>query len=68
MGKNKAVWVALSVASAPIGVALTKTGVIGANPGTFFALGVLACLSVGGILYGLVDGPRTAREGRRIGN
>ncbi|WP_255420050.1 MULTISPECIES: hypothetical protein [unclassified Novosphingobium] len=41
---------------------------IGPNPATFFALGFLACLCLGGIAYGITEGRRTAREGRRIEN
>ncbi len=68
MRNNKGMWLALSVALGPLGVALAKAGVIGANPATFFALGFMACLCLGGIAYGIAEGRRMAREGRRIEN
>lgn len=47
-------WLGLVASLAGVsGVALGKAGVVGANPPTFFALGVLATISIGGIVYGL---------------
>lgn len=46
-------------ALAPVaGIALQKSNVFGPNPPTFFALGVLAAISIGGIILGLVTGMR----------
>lgn len=56
-------WSLLISVLAPIaGIAMAKTNVIGANPQTFFGLGVLAAISVGGIVYGLVEGARKVRD------
>jgi hypothetical protein len=68
MQRKKAAWAILPIVTGPVGVALVKAHVIGPNPGTFLALGVLAFLSVGGIIYGLIDGPRVARDRRQIRN
>jgi len=68
MCNSKGIWLAVSVALGPLGIALAKAGMIGPNPATYFALGFLACLCLGGIAYGISEGRRTAREGRKIEN
>ncbi len=68
MQRQKAAWVILPIIAGPAGVALAKAHVIGPNPGTFLALGALATLSIGGIIYGFVEGPRIARDQRQIRN
>ena len=68
MQRKKAAWAILPIVAGSVGVALAKAHIIGSNPGTFFALGVLASLSVAGITYGFIEGPRIARDRRQIRN
>ncbi len=68
MQRKKQVWAAVAVIAAPIGGALGRSHVIGPNPGTFFALGVLATLSIVGVAYGIWDARRATRSGEPIGN
>ena len=64
----KRAWAALSILTGPLGVALGRLHIIGPNPGTFLALGVLATISLGGVAYGIHDGVRVARSRDLIGN
>jgi branched-subunit amino acid ABC-type transport system permease component len=68
MQSKKAAWAILPIVAGPVGVALARMHVIGPNPGTFFALGVLASLAIGGIEYGFIEGSRAARECEQIRN
>jgi len=54
MSRKYSRWTGLIAILAPwTGIALAKAHVIGYNPQTFFGLGVLAAISVGGIIFGL---------------
>jgi hypothetical protein len=64
MQRKKQIGAVVALSAVPIGGALGRLHVIGPNPGTFFALGVLATLSVIGIAYGVWDAVRSARLGR----
>ncbi|WP_206239340.1 hypothetical protein [Novosphingobium terrae] len=56
-------WSVLSAVLPPVlGVVLGEANVIGPNPQTFFGLGVLATISVGGIIYGVSEGLRSRRS------
>ncbi len=68
MQRNKKVWALVGLAGVTIGGALGRLHLIGPNPGTLFALGVLATLAVAGILYGLWEAHRIIRSGGPIGN
>lgn len=68
MQRKKQAWAAAVVTAAPIGGAVGRLHLIGPNPGTFFALGVLATLSVFGVAYGFWDARRIVRAGEPIGN
>lgn len=68
MQRTKRGWATIAILAGPLGVSLARLHVIGPNPGTFFALGVLATLSVGGIVYGIKEGVRVARSRELIGN
>ena len=65
MDRRKQGWAVVGALAAPIGILLGKLHAIGPNPGTFFALGVLATLAVGGIIHGLREGVRMARSNSR---
>jgi hypothetical protein len=51
----------IAVLAPAAGMAMAKANVVGANPQTFFGLGVLAAISVGGIVLGLIEGARKVR-------
>ena len=67
MTRTKRAWAAVASIAAPLGAALARFHLIGPNPGTFFALGVLATLSIGGIAYGVWEGRRVAGSNEFIG-
>lgn len=68
MQRKKQVWTMVSVVAVPIGGALGRLHLIGPNPGTFFVLGIMAALSVVGIVYGIREGQRVARSREPISN
>ena len=52
----------------PVGVVIAKSHIFGPNPLTYFCLGVLATLTVGGTVYGVHEGRRIARTKSFISN
>ena len=68
MHRRKRGFVAIAVTAVSVGGALGRLDLIGPNPGTFFALGVAATLSVAGVAYGFWEARRIVRSGEPIGN
>ena len=68
MQRKKNAWVVCAIVAAPVGGVLARLHLIGPNPGTYFALGVLATLCVIGVAYGIWDARRVVRSGEPIGN
>jgi len=68
MQRKKRAWALIAILAAPFGGALARLHLIGPNPGTYFALGVLAALCIVGIAYGIWDARRVVRSGEPIGN
>ena len=68
MQRNKQIWAVVAVTMGPIGGIIGRLNLVGPNPGTFFALGVLATLSVLGIAYGFWDARRIVRLGEPVGS
>jgi len=68
MRQDKKLWAVVAVLAGPIGAAIAKFHVIAPTPGMFFALGVLATLCIGGIVFGVRDARRVVRSGQPIGN
>lgn len=68
MHRQKALWAVVAILSAPVGLALGKSHLIAPAPGAFFALGVLATLSLGGIALGFRNARRVARASLPIRN
>ena len=68
MRRQRAAWALMPVMLAPAGIAIGRFHLIAPTPGMFFALGVLATLSAGGIIFGVIVGRRIARDGLTIGN
>jgi hypothetical protein len=68
MHRRKAAWAMVAILSAPAGAALVRLHLIAPTPWTFVALGVLAALCVGGILWGFREARRVVRAGLPIRN
>ncbi len=68
MRRDKAKWAAFALLAGPAGIAVAKLHLIAPTPGVFFILGAMATLCLGGIAYGVWDGPRKARAGTPIKN
>jgi hypothetical protein len=68
MRRKEQVWAMVAVSATPVGGALGRLHLIGPNPGTFFALGILAALSAVGVVYGLREGQRARRAKEHISN
>ena len=68
MQRKKRTWAVIAIVITPIGGTVGRLHLIGPNPGTYFALGVLAALSVLGIAYGVWDARRVVRLGLPIGD
>ena len=68
MQRKKQAWAAASLIATPIGLAVGRLHLIGPNPATYFVLGVLATLSVVGIVYGFWEARRVVRSNAPIGN
>jgi len=70
MEKKKRILAAIAVIApslGALGVAVGRQNLIGPNPGTYFALGMLAALSIIGIAYGIWDAQRINRPCGPIG-
>jgi hypothetical protein len=68
MKPRNQLWAVMAVLAPSAGMIVGRAHLIGPNPGTYFALGILATLSAVGIGYGVREGRRLARDGRRIEN
>lgn len=68
MTRQKARWAVVAILAAPLGGVLGRFHLITPSPAAFFALGVLATLSIGGVVYGIREGQRAAAAGRLIRN
>lgn len=68
MQRTKNSWAIVTIVAASVGGLLSRLHLIGPNPGTYFALGVLATLCVMGVTYGIWDARRVARSAKPIGN
>lgn len=68
MQRKKSGWAVVAIAAAPVGGLLARHHLIGPNPQTYFALGVLAALCGVGIVYGIWDARRLVRSGEPISN
>lgn len=68
MHRQKAAWALVPTLATPAGMAVVKFHLIAPTPGMFFALGVLATLSVAGIAFGIRDARRIALAGLPIRN
>lgn len=68
MRQKRRVWAAVTIVAIPIGGTIGRLHLIGPNPGTFFALGVIATLSIFGIAFGVWDSRRVVRSGLPIRN
>ena len=68
MQRKKRILTVIAVSMMPIGGFIGSLNLVGPNPGTFFALGVLAALSVLGIVYGFWDARRIVRLGEPVGS
>ena len=66
MQRKKQAWAVIVIAITPIGGTIGRPHLIGPNPGTYFALGVLAALSVLGIAYSVWEARRVVRLGLPI--
>lgn len=52
MKRTDRMWSLVSILAAPAGLLLEKSGWFAPNPGTYFALGFLAAVCLGGIVLG----------------
>ena len=68
MQRQKRVWAAVSISATPVGLTLARLHLIGPSPGTYFGLGVLATLSVLGIIWGFNEARKVVLSGQAIGN
>ena len=68
MRRPQTAWAIIAILCGPAGIAIGKLRLIAPTPGTFFALGVMATLCVGGVVFGIWDARRAAKSGRLINN
>jgi hypothetical protein len=66
--RNNIAWALVAIGAAPLGGALGRSHLIAPTPGMFFALGVLATLSLIGVGHGVWSSRRIARERRLLGH
>ena len=68
MRRKRTAWAIVAILCGPIGIAIGRLHLIAPTPGMFFALGVMATLCVGGVVFGIWDARRAAKSGRLINN
>ncbi len=68
MQRKKQACAGASLIVTPIGLAVGRLHLIGSNPAIYFAFGVLATLSMVGVVYGFWEARRVVRSNAPIGN
>jgi len=68
MQRKKRAWAAVTFVATSLGGVIGREHLIGPNPSTYFALGVLAALSAIGVAYGFWEAKRIIRSDKPIGD